>query len=99
MVRYRNLLDCIESPVVAINKDLRIVYGNPAYARLAGQAVDEIIGQKWLDVFPELVGSKTQDAYMQVLDTGRMGTVESKVNHRFFIERSIPTPRWAGVSI
>lgn len=92
MVRYRNLLDCIESPVVAINKDLRIVYGNPAYARLAGQAVDEIIGQKWLDVFPELVGSKTQDAYMQVLDTGRMGTVESKVNHRFFIERLYTTP-------
>jgi len=92
MLRYRNLLDCIESPLVAINKDLQIVYSNPAYARLAGQAVDDILGQKWLEVFPELVGSNTQDAYMQVLETGRMGTVESKVNHRFFIERIYTTP-------
>lgn len=92
MVRYRNFLDCIESPLVAINKDLQIVYCNAVYARLAGQAVDAIIGQKWLDVLPELVGSNTQDAYMQVLETGRMGTVESKVSHRFFIERIYTTP-------
>lgn len=92
MVRYRNLLDCIESPLVAINKDLQIVYCNAAYARLAGQAVDAIIGQKWLDVLPELVGSNTQDAYMQALETGRMGSVESKVSHRFFIERIYTTP-------
>ncbi len=92
MVRYRNFLDCIESPLVAINKDLQIVYCNPAYARLAGQAVDDIIGHKWPEVLPELVGSNTQDAYMQVLETGQMGTVESKVSHRFFIERIYTTP-------
>ncbi len=92
MVRYRYFLDCIESPLVAINKDLQIVYCNAAYARLAGQAADAIIGQKWLDVLPELVGSSTQDAYMQVLETGRMGSVESKVSHRFFVERIYTTP-------
>lgn len=92
MVRYKNFLDCIESPLVAINKDLQIVYCNAAYAYLAGQAVDEIVGHKWLEVLPELVGSNTQAAYMKVLETGRMGTVESKVCNRFFMERIYTTP-------
>lgn len=92
MARYKNFLDCIGSPLVAINKDLQIVYCNAAYAYLTGQAVDEIIGHKWLQVLPELVGSDTQAAYMKVLETGSMGIVESKVSNRFFVERIYSTP-------
>ncbi len=91
--RFRVFLECIESPVLVINKKLVIVYCNAAYASLLGVTAEELAGCKLLDALPDLTGSPTHKAYMQVLSSGSGAQTETTVANRCFMERIYPTPQ------
>lgn len=86
-------LECMESPVLILDEELRIIYCNAAYARLTGKAADEIDGEKLLEVMPELIGSNSHRAYVEVLSTGSGRTTETQIAHGFYSERIYPAPQ------
>ncbi|MBC7074753.1 MAG: PAS domain S-box protein [Syntrophomonadaceae bacterium] len=86
------LLDCIEEPVAAVSKDMRIVYCNSAYAQLFDRTVQEIEGRELLSIFPENSGNISYQAYLEVLETGRSKIIEVEVKNRRFSERIYPSP-------
>jgi len=91
-VEYQSLLDSIENPVVAVQEDMEIIYCNAAYAQLFGRWVDELEGQKLLELFPENIGTVTHLAYLEVLETGRGKAVERKIGNEYISERIYRTP-------
>ncbi|HWP96739.1 MAG TPA: PAS domain S-box protein [Syntrophomonadaceae bacterium] len=90
---YMVFLECIDSPVLVVDEELGIVYCNAAYARLIGRPADELEGLKLLDVMPELIGSNSHRAYLEVLSTGSGRTTETEIAHRYFTERIYPAPQ------
>lgn len=91
--KFRVFFECIESPVLVINKRLVIVYCNAAYARLVGKTAEELTEQKLLEAIPELTGSPSHQAYLQVLSTGSGTETETQIANRSFVERIYTTPQ------
>ncbi|MDD3270370.1 MAG: PAS domain S-box protein [Syntrophomonadaceae bacterium] len=91
-VRYKTLLDSIEAPVVALQKDLLVLYCNDAYAQLAGKKRTELEGKNLIALFPEGIDTPAYLTYMEVLETGQPKVIEQKTGSRFYLERIYPTP-------
>lgn len=91
-VRYKTLLDSIEAPVVALQKDLLVLYCNEAYAQLAGRKRTELEGKNLIALFPEGIDTPAYLTYMEVLETGQPKVIEQKTGSRFYLERIYPTP-------
>ncbi|MEN6328331.1 MAG: PAS domain S-box protein [Syntrophomonas sp.] len=91
-VRYKTLLDSIEAPVVALQRDLLVLYSNEAYAQLAGKTRAELEGQNLMELFPEGIDTPAYLAYMEVLETGQPQIIEQKTGSCFYLERIYPTP-------
>ncbi|MCU0608117.1 MAG: PAS domain-containing protein [Candidatus Edwardsbacteria bacterium] len=68
---HRLLLNSIQSPVLALDERLRVVYCNKTYAEFVGRPPAGIEGQDLLRVFPQLRRSKTYRSYRQVLAESR----------------------------
>jgi len=91
-VKYRSLLDSINSPILALKKDFSILYCNQAYARLAGKTVSELEGENLLEIFPGGEDTPCCLAYYEVLETGQTRMVEQRTGNRLFREQIYPTP-------
>ncbi len=89
--RYKVYLECIESPVLVLDNELQIEYCNDAFVRLAGQPNDELEGNVLLDVMPDLIGTDSHRAYLQVLSTNSSATSECRIANRYYAERIYPT--------
>lgn len=90
--RYKVFLECIESPILVLNNELQIVYCNDAFIRLAGRPNDELEGSVLLDVMPELIGTESHRAYLQVLSTGSPAASECCIANNYYAERIYPAP-------
>ncbi len=89
---YQILMDSIENPVIALQEDLKVIYCNPAYAKQVARRVDEIEGHQLLEIFPENTGNASHLAYLEVLETGKSTTAQSKMGNQYFSERIFRTP-------
>ena len=57
--RYYTVLEASPDPVVVYNVDGKVIYTNPAFTRVFGWGLDEIVGKK-LDYIPEANWSETK---------------------------------------
>ncbi len=89
---YQVLMDSIDNPVIALQEDLKVMYCNPAYAKQVGRRVDEIEGYYLLEIFPENTGNASHLAYLEVLETGKSTSAQSKMGNQYFSERIFRTP-------
>lgn len=97
-LKHRTLLDSIQSPVLALGEDMEIFYCNQVYADMVGRPIDQLERRNLLELFPEVVGSKTQRAYQEVLRTGHTMEVEGQFRDGFYHSRIFRTP-WGILAI
>jgi PAS domain S-box-containing protein len=100
--RYRNLIEFLPDAVVVSDAAERIVFGNPAAARLFGaQRADELIGRALLDVFVtdehEAVRARTRAA----LEFGEAGaparrTIRLPEGSRLHVDTAVTPMRYDG---
>jgi PAS domain S-box-containing protein len=95
---FRGILDSIGSPVVAVKRNLHIMYCNDLFAEIMDRSVEDLMGQPLLTAIPELAGTETHSAYLEVLSSRRAVTVKTTYGNRVFRERVYPTP-WGALSI
>ncbi len=93
-VKHRLLLNSIRSPVVALDKDMTVLYCNDIYAELVGKTAAELTGQ---NLSASLL-KQSHVAFLQVLKTNEVRHVEGKLGDRHWYTRIYPTP-WGLLAI
>lgn len=96
--KHRLLLGSIQSPVLALNKDMAILYCNQAYSEFVGLPLNELEGKKLLELFPNFEQTKSYAAYLKVLMTGEPVEVEGKVDEIHMHSSVYPAP-WGILAI
>lgn len=96
--RHRLLLASIDSPIVALDTEMNILYCNPRYAHFLGMSSEALEGQSLIDLFPDFVERPSYKTYQQVLQTGKSQIVEGPMQDRFLRSRVYPTP-WGILAI
>jgi len=64
---YRELADSIADVFFAMDRNLRYTYWNRASEKLTGVSAQDAIGKSLYDVFPDVRGTKAEEAYRGVL--------------------------------
>jgi PAS domain S-box-containing protein len=91
-VKHRLLLSSIRWPVLALTRDMVVLYCNEACAEFAGIPVSELEGRNLLDTLPQLEHTRVVRAYAQALESGEIQEVEDEVGDRRFRFWVYPTP-------
>lgn len=74
--RLRVVLDNVTDGFFTMNREWRYTDINPAGSRMVGRAVEDLVGRRYLDAFPEAAGTIWEQAYRRVMDTGEPTTVD-----------------------
>ncbi len=90
--RHRVLLSSIQSPVLALRRDMTVLYCNEAYAEVVGKPINEIIGQDLLALIPVLRETQSYAAFLHCFEAGDTQIVERQWGEKYFQERVFPTP-------
>jgi PAS domain S-box-containing protein len=90
--RLRSLLASVQSPVLALDDSMTVLYCNDAYAHFTGRAVTDIEGESLTVLFPEVVETASYGAYRASLETGRAQEVEGPFRDRYLRTRVFRAP-------
>lgn len=97
-VKHRLLLQSIRSPVVALSRELTVLYCNEAYAELLGCTPEELEGRPLLEFAPSFAKTRSYAAYLRVLETGQPESVEGRMGNAILRAWVYPTP-WGILAI
>lgn len=89
---HQGLLDSILTPIVAVDRDWKIMYFNPAWAEEVERDPAELEQANLLEVVPDLVNSPIYKAILEVMESGRGCTVDNVKDKRVTRERFYPIP-------
>ncbi len=64
---YRELADSIADVFFAMDGNLRYTYWNMASEKLTGVSAQDAIGKSLYEIFPEVRGTRAEEAYLEVL--------------------------------
>jgi PAS domain S-box-containing protein len=96
--KYRILLYESSDPVFSFYPDGTYRYVNQAFAEGTGESIDEILGHRIWDIFPEKLGDKRFSVVKHVFTTGKPKTIEVRVprpegdQNQVKINKSFQTP-------
>ncbi|GEM_PF-1023617 len=96
--KHRLLLESIRSPVVALTRELTVLYCNEAYARLMDCSPAELEGRHLLEFAPSFARTRSYAAYLRVLESGQSESVESELGRAILRAWIYPTP-WGILAI
>lgn len=85
--KHRRLLNSIQSPVLALKKDLSIYYCNQAYSDFVGRPVPELEGRKLAELFPNFAKTQSYAAYLKAIETGQDQTSEGLIRGQYLRAR------------
>jgi PAS domain S-box-containing protein len=85
--KHRQLLASIQSPVLALTEEMRVLYCNEAYARLVGQPMPHLEGARLIELFPQYHRTRSYAAYQDVMRTGEMRETEGWLGKRYLRSR------------
>lgn len=76
-VDFARVFDVLPSPFMILDAELRYVAANKAYLETVGRPLDQMVGLKVMDLFPEPgeSGLKLQQSLARVLQTGESDTL------------------------
>ncbi|MCH7493451.1 PAS domain S-box protein, partial [bacterium] len=96
--KHRLLMNSIDSPALALNEEMEILYCNQPFADLLGADASDLVGQSLPSRQPGFASSPSCKAYLEVMAEGTSATVELQEGERHFLERIHPTP-WGILAI
>ena len=77
--KHRRLLNSIQSPVLALKKDLTIYYCNQAYSDFVGRPIQDLEGRSLVELFPTFKKNQSYAAYLKAIETGQDQIAEGLV--------------------
>jgi diguanylate cyclase (GGDEF)-like protein/PAS domain S-box-containing protein len=86
-VKHRLLLNSIQSPVLALKKDMTIYYCNQAYSDFVGRPVAELEGRVLTELFPRFQKTNSYQAYLKAVQTGQSQSAEGLINGQYLRAR------------
>ncbi len=87
--RFNNL----QIPVLALDRELRLVYCNMAYAAISGFSCPRLSGKKLRRLFPSFDERRSQQFFQGVLQSGEPQEVEAWVGEHYYSVWAYPAPR------
>jgi PAS domain S-box-containing protein len=90
--KHRLLLESIGSPVLALDKNMNILYYNDAYAACAEFPQQGMEGKYLLEVLPSFAETESYKAYEKALYTGAPQAAEGECCERYFRTAVYPMP-------
>lgn len=97
-IKYWFLLESIDSPILAIKKNMDILYCNIAYSEMLNKPITDIEHNNLLKLFSDYKEIPSYAAYQKVLKTKKPTEIEYVYNGKNIIERIYNTP-WGVVSV
>ena len=96
---HRILLQCIQSPVVALVADFSISFCNEAFAKIIGKGTAEEIEQtNILEISSEFENSTFFHLVEEIFNTSQSKSQEIFFNGRYFYSDLYPTP-WGAIAV
>lgn len=85
--QYESLFRALPSPYMVLDTELRYVAANEAYAKATNTTIQELLGRKIFDLFPNdgESGRRLRDSFMRVIESGKPDTL---AHIRYAIPRS-----------
>ena len=68
-IRYRELANSIADIFFALDKNLTFTYWNKASENLTGISEKDALGKSLYEIFPKMIGTKTEESYLKALKT------------------------------
>lgn len=96
--KHRLLLDSIQSPVLALDHAMQILYCNTAYGNLVSMTPEALTGQNLKTLFPGFSRSRTYEMYQRCLETRQLQAIEGWAEAHYFKAHIYPTP-WGLLAI
>jgi|GEM_PF-604663 len=96
--KHRLLLDSIHSPILALDREMRVLYCNQGYFNIIGRETRDLVGKKLLDVYPSFKKTKSYQAYQKCLETGDLQQVDGRFNNRYLRVSVYPT-KWGLLAV
>jgi len=90
--KHRLLLESIGSPVLALDRNMNILYYNDAYAACADLPRQGMEGKNLLEAFPSFAENESRKAYAEALSTGTPQLAEVECCERYFRMAVYPMP-------
>jgi PAS domain S-box-containing protein len=99
--RYRELADSITDVFFAMDKNLRYTYWNKASEDLTGISAKDAIGKSLYDLFPDVKGTRAEEGYLEVLQTGQPTSFinEYKLHGKRFLFEISAYPTRQGIAV
>jgi PAS domain S-box-containing protein len=96
--KHRVLLESIHSPILALDRDLVVLYCNQGYFDIIGKPEIGLVGKKILEVYPSFQKTNSYQAYLKCLGTGMTQRVEGKFSGRYLKVTVYPT-QWGLLAV
>jgi diguanylate cyclase (GGDEF)-like protein/PAS domain S-box-containing protein len=96
--KHRMLLNSIQSPVLALKRDMTIFFCNQSYADFVGLPMAQLAGAKLLELFPNFAATKSYAAFKKALQDGETQVTEGMVKGAYLKARIFPMD-WGLLSI
>ncbi len=97
-IKYWFLLESIDSPILAVKKNMDILYCNLAYSEMLDIPITNIEHSNLLKLFSNFKNIPSYVAYQKVLKHKKAEEVEYQFKGKYIIERIYSTP-WGVVSV
>jgi CheY-like chemotaxis protein len=96
--KHRLLLNSIQSPVLALDDEMNVLYCNEAFSGQMEKPINDLQNQNILSILPRLQDSPLLSAYRGVMKTGKKATFEDTQDDHIFSITIHKTP-WGILSI
>jgi diguanylate cyclase (GGDEF)-like protein/PAS domain S-box-containing protein len=96
--KHRLLLMSIQTPVLALYKNLTISYCNETYAQMVGKPINEIVGQHILTLSPAFEKTNAYIAFLKGIETGFAQEAEGWWDGQYYQTHIYPTP-WGIIAL
>ncbi len=82
--KHRTLLNAIRFPVLALDRNMKVLYCNMAFADLLALPLQKVMGSRIIDIYPDFEEQEIFKAYKKVFETGESREVLLQLNDHFW---------------
>ncbi|GEM_PF-5084636 len=90
-LQHLSLLQSIPSLILALDRNLHILYANDAYCRFVNMPLTDLIGRPLIELFPSFAKTRSYAAYQEALADAQWREAEGQVGTFYLHSRIYPT--------
>ena len=94
----RDIMENVSDAIFVKDREARMILANPAYYRLMGESLEEVLNKTVADFHPPEIAKKLAEDDKRVMETGKGTTLEERIftSHGWRILQTVKTPYYDG---